>query len=170
VLRAQQRFQEAIFQYETVLALNRNWVHAIAALGNCKFVTGAIEEAIPAQERAVRVSPRDPKIWFYYYWIGQAHPLQSRVDEAILWFERPASPIRNTRFPTPTSLPPAPLNGETERTTAELALARMLSGDDRYTSIARLRAVGPFRVPTIRALSEAATYFASLRKAGMANQ
>ena len=48
VLRAQQRFEEAISEYETVLALNRNWVQAIAALGYCKFVTGSIEEAIPA--------------------------------------------------------------------------------------------------------------------------
>jgi TolB-like protein len=70
VLRAQQRFEEAISEYETVLALNRNWVQAIAALGYCKFVTGSIEEAIPAQERAIRLSPRDPEFWLYYYWIG----------------------------------------------------------------------------------------------------
>jgi TolB-like protein len=37
VLRAQQRFEEAVPEYETVVALNRNWVHAIAALGWCKF-------------------------------------------------------------------------------------------------------------------------------------
>jgi tetratricopeptide (TPR) repeat protein len=30
VLRAPQRFEEAILQYEQVLALNRNWVRAIA--------------------------------------------------------------------------------------------------------------------------------------------
>jgi hypothetical protein len=38
--------------------------------------------------------------------------------------------------------------------------------DDRYSSIARLRAVGPFGGPKIRALFEA-TYFVGLRKAGM---
>jgi len=67
VLRAQQRFEEAIPEYETVLKLNRNWVTAIAVLGYCKFITGSIEEAIPAQERAIRLSPRDPAIWLYYY-------------------------------------------------------------------------------------------------------
>jgi tetratricopeptide (TPR) repeat protein len=40
VLRAQQRFEEAVPEYETVIALNRNWVHAIAALGWCKLMTG----------------------------------------------------------------------------------------------------------------------------------
>jgi len=58
VLRAQQRFEEAIPEYETVLTLNRNWVNAIAALGYCKFVTGSIEEAIPAQEPAIRLTGR----------------------------------------------------------------------------------------------------------------
>ena len=38
--------------------------------------------------------------------------------------------------------------------------------DDRYSSIARLKAFGYFGVPKIRALYEA-TYFAGLRKAGM---
>jgi adenylate cyclase len=99
VLRAQQRFEEAISQYQTVLALNRNWVHAIAALAHCKFITGSIEEAIPAQDRAIRLSPRDPKIWSYYYWIGQVHLLQSRVDEAILWFEKARS--ANPEHPLP---------------------------------------------------------------------
>ena len=36
------------------------------------------------------------------------------------------------------------LKGETERAAAELAEARRLSGDDRYSSIARLKAVGYF--------------------------
>ena len=38
--------------------------------------------------------------------------------------------------------------------------------DDRYSSIARLKAFGYFGIPKIRALYEA-TYFAGLRKAGM---
>jgi hypothetical protein len=52
------------------------------------------------------------------------------------------------------------------RATAELAEARRLSGDDRFSSIARLRAVGYFGVPKVVALYKA-TYFVGLRKAGM---
>jgi TolB-like protein/cytochrome c-type biogenesis protein CcmH/NrfG len=166
VLRAQQRFEEAIPEYETVLALNRNWVHAIAALGYCKFVTGSIEEAIPAQERAIRLSPRDPKIWLYYYWMGQARLLDSRVDEAILYFEKARS--ANPEHPLPHAYLASAygLTGDPERAIVELAQARRLSGDDRYSSIARLRTLGPFGVPKLRALFEA-TYFVGLRKAGM---
>jgi TolB-like protein len=167
VLRAQQRFEEAISEYETVLALNRNWVHAIAALGYCKLVTGSIEEAIPAQERAIRLSPRDPELWLYYYWIGQAHLLRSRVDEAILWFEKARS--ANPEHPLPHAYLASAygLKSDGGRAAAELALARKLAGDDRYSSITRLRTVAPFGVPKIRALFEA-TYIVGLRKAGVA--
>ena len=166
VLRAQQRFEDAIPEYETVLALNRNWVHAIAALGYCRFVTGAMEEAIPAQERAIRLSPRDPQIWLYYFWIGQAHLLQSRPDQAIPWFEK--AHIANPDQPFPHAYLAAAygLKGESSRAAAELAQARNLASDDRYSNLARLRAVGPFGGSEIRALFEA-TYFAGLRRAGM---
>jgi hypothetical protein len=65
------------------------------------------------------------------------------------------------------------LKGDTERAAEELAEARGLSGDDRFSSIARLKAIGFFGTPEysgvrIRALFEA-TYFAGLRKAGMVN-
>ena len=166
VLRAQQRFEEANSEYETVLALNRNWVHAIAALGYCKLMTGSIEEAIPAQERAIRLSPRDPKIIAYYFWTGQPHLLQSHVDEAIHWFERARSANPEHAAPRAYLAASYGLKGETGLAAAELARARELSGDVRYSSIARLKAVGPLGVPKIRALFEA-TYLVGLLRAGM---
>jgi hypothetical protein len=60
------------------------------------------------------------------------------------------------------------LAGEPERAAAELAEARRLSSDDRFSSLTRLREVEDFvaLVPKIRALFEA-TFFAGLRNAGM---
>ena len=58
------------------------------------------------------------------------------------------------------------LEGETERAATELAEVRRLIGDDRYSSIARLKAIGRWGAPKTRALFEA-TYFAGLRKARM---
>jgi hypothetical protein len=60
------------------------------------------------------------------------------------------------------------LKGDSDHAATELAEARRLSGDDRYTSFARYRAVvgAAPGVPKVRALYEA-TYFAGLRKAGM---
>ena len=58
------------------------------------------------------------------------------------------------------------LRGEIERAAAELAETQRLSRDGRYSSIARLKAVGYFGVPKVRALFDA-TFFGGLRKAGM---
>jgi TolB-like protein/class 3 adenylate cyclase/Tfp pilus assembly protein PilF len=166
VLRAQGRYKEAIPEYETVLALNRNAVIAIYALSSCNLYTGSIEEVIPVVEQAIRLSPRDPYIGRSFFRIGLVHLLQSRTDEAILWFEKgrgtsPEHPNTHAYLASARAL-----KGETELAAAELAEARRLSADGRYASVARLRASQYFGVPKIRALFEA-TYFAGLRKAGM---
>jgi len=166
VLRAQNRPEEAIPEYETVIAFNRNWPHAIAALGHCKLWTGSLEEAILLQEQAIRISPRDPLIGAFYLRIGQARLLQSRTDEAIAWLEK----ARNVNPGHPQShawLAAAyVLKGEIERSALELAEARKLSSDDRYSSLARLNAITSYGLPKVRALSEA-TFYAGLRLAGM---
>ena len=61
VLRAQSRSEEAILEYETVLAFNRNCGRRVARISAmCKLLTGSIEEVIPLEEQAIRLSPRDP--------------------------------------------------------------------------------------------------------------
>jgi adenylate cyclase len=166
VLRTQNRYNEAIPEYETVLALNRNWVQAYAHIGQCKLYTGSIEEAIPLIEQSIRLSPRDPVIGVFHSRIGLVHLLQSRTDEAIIWLEKARSAMPAQAYARAHLASAYALKGETERAAAELAEARRLSADDRYSSIARLQAVGYFGVPKIRALFEA-TYFVGLRKAGM---
>jgi len=98
VLRAQRRFAEAIPEYEAVLAANRNAARALCFIGQCKLFTGAIEETIPLLERAMRLSPHEPRIGIWCQQVGRAHLLQSRTDDAITWFEKarndsPAHPI-----------------------------------------------------------------------------
>jgi len=166
VLRAQGRYKEAIPEYETVLATNRNSVGAMANLGQCKLFTGSIEETIPLLERAIRVSPRDGQIANWYWRIGVVHLVQSRLDEAILWFEKSRSANLEHPLPHVFLASARSLKGEIEYAAAELAEARRLTGDDSYLSIARVRAGRNWGVPKIRALFEA-TYFAGLRKAGM---
>ena len=61
------------------------------------------------------------------------------------------------------------LKGDTERAAAELAQARRLIGDNRYSSIAQLKVIENLRLPKIRALFEA-TFFAGLRKAGVPDE
>ena len=167
VLRAHRRYVEAIPEYETALGLDHNFARAFFALGQCKLYTGLIEETIPLMERAIRLSPGDPNIGRCYNNIGLVHLLQSRTDEAIILLEkaRNADPPHANYHAFLASA--YALAGETEGAAAELAEARRLSADDRYSSLARLQAViGYWGVPKIRALFET-TYFAGLRKAGM---
>jgi TolB-like protein/cytochrome c-type biogenesis protein CcmH/NrfG len=168
LFRAQGRYEEAILEYEVVIALNRNWVLVIAALGWCKFLTGSIDEALLLHEQAIRLSPRDPGIGNWYARIGRIHLLQSRTNEAIRWLEKarganPAHPGIRIDLAAAYAL-----EGKFQLAAAELAEARRLSGEDRFSSIAHLKALpGAWGgVPKIRALFET-TYFAGLRKAGM---
>jgi adenylate cyclase len=166
VLHAQSRWEEAISEFETALALNRNLVWSFHFLALSKLHVGSIDEVIPLEEKAIRLSPREPRIGWWYYVIGTVHLLQSRIDEAIVWLQRaraavPAAPVFCALLAAAYAL-----KGETDRAVAELAEARTLCPDDRYASIARLMAVGSWGVPKMRAVFEA-TYLVGLRKAGM---
>lgn len=116
-------------------------------------------------EQAMRLSPRDPQIAVICYRIGQVHLLQSHLDNAISWFEKARSANQELTYVHAFLASACALNGETERAAAELTEARKLGGNDRYPSIAHLKAEY-LGVPKIRALFEA-TYLAGLRKAGM---
>ena len=148
-----------------MIASNRNWAAAFSHLGWCKLLTGSIEEAIALQQQAIRLSPRDPYISIWYFRIAYGHLLQSRVDEAIVWFEKARG--ANPGHPRPHGCLAAAygLKGWTERAAAELAEVQRLS-DGRYSSIARLRAAGQWGLPAVQAMFEV-TYFAGLRLAGM---
>jgi TolB-like protein len=166
VLRAQYRWEEAVLEYETALASNRNIVGALNELGWCKLFIGSIDEVIPLVEQAIRLSPRDPGIGYRYLLIGIVHLLQSRTDEAIVWLEKarsanPAVPFVHAHLASAYGL-----RGETARAAAELAEARRLNGGDLFSSIAHLKAARLRVAPKTRGLFEA-TYFAGLRKAGM---
>jgi TolB-like protein/class 3 adenylate cyclase/Flp pilus assembly protein TadD len=162
-LGMQNQCDEAILEYETVLASNPNWAAALWGLANCKFYTGSIEEAVSLAEKSILLSPHDPNIWFPYFQIGRTRLLQSRIDEAIGWLEKarnanPALPFVRVLLASAYGL-----KGETERAAAELAEARRLGG--KPPSIARAKK-GVYGFPKLRALSET-TVFAGLRKAGV---
>jgi adenylate cyclase len=165
ILREQRQYHAAVPEYEIAIATNRNLVVAIAALGMCKFFTGAIEEAIPAQERAIRLSPRDPLLPNWYWRIGMVHLLQSRTDEALPWLERACSENPRLSGPRAWLASAHALSGNPRRAAAELAEALRLSRDGRYMSIARFKG-SQFWPPKVHALAED-TFLAGLRKAGV---
>jgi TolB-like protein/class 3 adenylate cyclase/Tfp pilus assembly protein PilF len=168
VLRAQNRCEEAIIEYETALASNPNLVTAFNGLGWCKLFAGSIDVVIPLMQQAIRRSPRDPQISVWHGAIGMVHLLQSHIDEAIVWLEKarracPEKPYNHLHLAAAYAL-----SDDLDRAVMELSEARRLDGGTLYSSVARLKAFPGawWGAPKTRALYEA-TYFAGLRKAGM---
>jgi TolB-like protein/Tfp pilus assembly protein PilF len=168
VLRARNRWEEAIPEYETALSSNPNLLGALTGLAWCKLFAGSMDEVIPLAEQAISRSPRDPQIGTWYNTIGTVHLLQSRSDEAILWLEKarnaaPAKPFNHLPLAAAYAL-----SGDLDHAAAELAEARKLRGEGSFSSIAMIKAGGFWGslAPKTRALFEA-TYFAGLSKAGM---
>ena len=109
VLRAQHRCEEALPEFETALALRRNLVGALQGLGWCKLFTGSIDGGDPA--RGASHSPQPPRSQYRLSlppnW--HVHLLQSRTDEAIVWFEKGAQRHAcPTGHAQPVSPPPTP--------------------------------------------------------------
>jgi TolB-like protein/DNA-binding winged helix-turn-helix (wHTH) protein len=167
-LRTRHRCEAAISEYETVLAANRNVLAAVANIGRCKIYIGLLDDGVALEEQAIRLSPHDPFLGVWYFRIGQARLLQSRVDEAISWLEKARN--ENTAYPFVSTWLAAAygLKGDLPRAAAELADARNLAGNRAPANIAAARAISDrdFAATRTQSLLEA-TYIAGLHRAGV---
>jgi TolB-like protein/class 3 adenylate cyclase len=168
LLRQTRRCEEAIPEIEISRATDRNNPITLVDLSMCKFLTGGSDqEAIALTEQAIRLSPRDPNVgWWWYTWIGFVHLLQSRVDEAIAWLERGRSAQPRAQPPHAFLAAAYGFKGERERARAELAESQRLMGSDRYSSVASIRANGDLYTPALRDRWET-VFFPGIRAAGL---
>ena len=83
VLRAERRFDDAIAEYERALALDPNLATSVASLGDTYFALGQYEKAIEFYDKATRLSPRDPDLFFWYTNKGVAYFALKQDDQAI---------------------------------------------------------------------------------------
>lgn len=165
ILRARHQYEAAVREYEIAIASNRNWVVALAALSFTKFLAGSMDGAIAAQEQAIRLSPRDPRLPNWYWRIGMVHLLLARPDEAVVWLERARSANPNLSGPRAWLAAAYALQDRKEVAQAELAEARRLSSDTRYVSIREFQLTQSW-APEIQKLADS-TFFDGLRRAGM---
>lgn len=164
LLRYQLRYEEAIPEYEAVLALDRNDVWTLVHLGICKFMIGSEEVTIPLAEQAIRLSPRDPMIGNWYYRIGLVHLYQSRSKEAIGWLERACRENSKDLLAHWTLAAAYGYSGDRDKAALALAEARKLDLNDRHTTIERVRTNWVAIKPDTRFES---IFLAGLRNAGL---
>ena len=85
ILLHQRRFEEAIVEEETSLALNPSNTAAYEELGAANFYMGFPERAIENYERLIRLSPRDIEIPSVSYSMGTAYFMLGDLDRTIEW-------------------------------------------------------------------------------------
>jgi adenylate cyclase len=164
VLRAENRFAEAVPEYEAAIAIDRSRAPAYAHIGWCKFLSGEVDGVIPYFEQAIRLSPHEPAITFWYGRLGVVYLLQSHLDEAISWLEKARSENAGQAFVHAYLAAAYALKGQEDRARLSLAEAQRLNAG--YSSLAAVARSPWYANPKIRALAEA-TYFVGLRKAGL---
>ena len=165
VLRAQRRCEDAITEYQAVIAIDRNAQSAYNHLGWCKLqIAGDVDEAITLVEQALRLSPRDPTVPLLYFRLGTLDLFRSRTDDAIVWLEKAKVANPAVSYVRGTLAAAYALKGMKERAATELTEAQKLS--DIYLSLARVKKVQPYNSLKVQELAEP-TLFAGLRLAGM---
>jgi TolB-like protein/Tfp pilus assembly protein PilF len=89
ILRAGGReYEAAIGEYEAAIAINPSLAPAYGSLGGAKIRAGRSGEAFAPLEMAVRLSPRDPLLNVWYFYICHAHLHLGEDEAAIEWCRR----------------------------------------------------------------------------------
>ena len=168
VLRAEGRLDDAIAEYERTLALDPNAANAISTLGSSYTALGQYEKAIEFLDKAIRLSPRDPALVFWYWDKSNDYLGLQQYDQAIEWARRAIAINPNFGHPY-----------------GNLAAALALTGHEaeardaleRYTALNKVKSIAAIKAalpppsddPRVRASCSACMdrYFEGLRKAGM---
>jgi adenylate cyclase len=88
VLLAQRRPEEALVEAERSVALNPSFIHAYMVMCAASLVIGHPERAIDIADWSIRISPRDPMLWSFYYTKGCAYAMLKDDAQAIDWLRR----------------------------------------------------------------------------------
>ena len=85
ILGLQRRSDEALATYDRAIALDRNLTTAHVGRARHLIVSGRAADAVGSVERAIRLSPRDPDLYLWYYVVCHAHTHLARDAATIEW-------------------------------------------------------------------------------------
>jgi adenylate cyclase len=117
----------AVGEYVAAIAINPSLAPAHGALGATKIRLRRSAEAFAPLQMAIQLSPRDPLLNTWYFYVGHAHTHLGQYDEAIDWCSR--------------SIAMKPF----WIAYADLAVANALTGHEReaHAAVAELRRLKP---------------------------
>ncbi|HEY2757943.1 MAG TPA: adenylate/guanylate cyclase domain-containing protein [Pseudolabrys sp.] len=75
----------AVNEYETAIALNPSLAPAYGALGGAKIRVGRSAEAFAPLQKAIQLSPRDPLLNTWYFYICHAHTHLAQFKATVDW-------------------------------------------------------------------------------------
>jgi adenylate cyclase len=89
--RARREFDQASAMYHSAIENDRNFATAYAVAGHTKTLSGQTEAARPLLATAMRLSPRDPQMNVWKYWMCHSYTHQALWKEAIEWCNKSIS-------------------------------------------------------------------------------
>jgi adenylate cyclase len=90
------QWEESLAPVEAAIQLDPSMAWGHYTRGGTLAFTGRPDEAIPSLERAMRLSPHDPRTPAFYAAMGVAHFAAERYEEAVVWLQK--SLQRNPEF------------------------------------------------------------------------
>lgn len=91
------RYDDAIRRLEGAIDLNVNLAYAYGGLGQALALSGEYEKAVVQINKAVRLSPHDPFIVYWFGHLGLAAFADARYEEACAWGRKVV--LENPQFP-----------------------------------------------------------------------
>jgi TolB-like protein len=82
------RMERGIAECEQALALDRNLADAHGFIGFGKYLMGRGEEVEAHIQEALRLSPRDTRVFIWFMFVGMSKLAIGRDMEAVAWFRR----------------------------------------------------------------------------------
>jgi class 3 adenylate cyclase/TolB-like protein len=96
---AKRQFGPATAEEETAIAQDRNNADAYAAKSFFKLFLGHSEEGFSGVEKALRLSPRDPGVPFWQFFMCHLHTHLAQWEQAIEWCSRSTAGDPTNFFP-----------------------------------------------------------------------
>jgi adenylate cyclase len=166
ILRERGRYEEAIAEYETEVALNPLALSGLSHLARTEILIGEPAKAVPLLERAMRMSPRDSGIGHLQWRLGYAYLLLGNTNEAVKWTQKSVVTFYDKTSAYLNLAAALGLMGD--NTAAQAALAEAIKLDPAHSAtIAKARAYysGSKRAKFVELREQ--TLIEGLRKAGL---